>query len=367
MDQGLPQQQVMPVRHRAPIRVLVVALLFIIVLTIIALYVGNQIALENKLGPVDIDVSTQQVEGWLDLSLSPPSPSPQESLGVFPFISNVATTKLAYVQVDQLIGEKKAFTQQYRYSPDNKWVVFIGQGLAVGSTTTLRAAQVYRADVSAGKDTPTLITSLRAGKVISGDTDFKRAPVVSNTGNILYMSISPDIAFSDSPNAWNIAYAPLNGSTKKLTNGAYPQWVDAHRFIFLKSDGLYLYDMDTEESKKISEAVNAITTNSMIDLSDDKSLIAWSMPDIGIITILSISDWNTPIVMNHGIISVVGTWPVIAPDSSALAIITSDPTPGSQSGLHVALYSLETFQSIPAKISLLDSDPARTALTDWTF
>lgn len=364
MDQGLPEQQGTPTHKRASLKALIIGPLFIVVLIIVALYVASQFSTHSALEPADIGVSTQKVGGWLDLSLAPSS---EQFQGVFPFISNVATNQLVYIQADQLVGEKKAFTQQYRFSPDGKWAVFIGQGLLAGSTTTLRAAQIYQADVSAGKDTPTLITSLRAGKVISDDTDFKRAPVVSDTGGVLYMSVLSDVPFSDLPDVWEIVYVPVNGNAERITVGTYPQWVDAHRFIFLKSDGLYMYDIDTGGSQLLSGAASTITTNSMLDLSDDKTMIAWSIHDEGIVTILRVLDWNTPTITTRGTISVAGTWPVIAPDSSALAILTSDPTPGADPGLHIALYSLETLQPIMTRIGLLDSDPARTALTDWTF
>ncbi len=352
---------------------LITALVFLVLIFLgVGAFIGYQkymelLAVPGAGTPVSVAVSSQKVSGWLTLSLAPVSTSSQQYQGVYLFTANAATSQLSFVEgADQLTGEKKIFVQQHRFSPDGKWAVFVGQGLASGNETILRAPQIYRADTSAGTDTATIVAALQGAKAISESTDFKRTPVISNTGDVLYASVPFDAPVSTSPEAWNIIYEPVQGIVQTLVKGSYPQWVDGNRFIFLKSDGIHMYDMTTRVTSKISDAGGTITSNSMMDLSDDKSLIVWSMPEKGTVALLRVLDWNTPTVTNRGSLSITGTWPTISPDASALAILTSQNTPGSSSGQHVAFFSLETLEPIATSVTVLDSDPVRTALTDWT-
>ncbi len=168
-----------------------------------------------------------------------------------------------------------------------------------------------------------------------------------------------------SPDATTIVYVPKEGSPHVLTHGMYPQWVDANRFIYLKKDGLYMYALDTSASQKIWGTKGSTSINSMIDLSDDKTIIAWSSFEGATLSLFRVFDWGKPTITKLGSIEVQGTWPVISPDSSAVGILTEDSTPGAPNGIHVAIYDIRSLLPVSASIGLFDSDPLATTFTDW--
>lgn len=366
MDSNSPRQPAPPHTH-IPMKTLFAVLVLLGAIAGVAYY-GNYFGFRQLIGILPAGgtgLSSVPNQGLLILSLAPIADSAEDYAGVFPFIYDAARNELGYVHADQLAGEQKAFTQQYRFSSNGAWAVFIGQGVEPDATTTLRAPEIYRADVSGAADFDTLVGKLQAGEVVSGDSDVKRAPAISDTGHVLYMTVSPDAPYSPLPEAWSIRYAPSSGNSEALVEGAYPQWVDAQRFIFLKSDGLYLYDIDSRLSIRLWGMSDLITSDSMMDLSEDKTTIVLSTPEYDAVTVLRVSDWDNPNITSDGTIPVAGGWPVIAPDSSAFAILTSDATTGSGSGFRIAMYDLASLKPMSASVNLSDADPMLTSLTDW--
>src|SRR5262249_32175959 len=109
----------------------------------------------------------------------------------------------------------------------------------------------------------------------------------------------------------------------------------------------------------------AVTSASMINVSSDKTMIAWSTPSDATVTLLRVLDWGVPTLTYRGVVPVKGSWPVISPNSDAFAILTTQKTPGSPSGNHVAFYSISALLPINAHFGLLNSLPSLTTLTNW--
>ena len=311
----------------------------------------------------------QAPEGLLVLSLAPVPPMPNEFAGIFPATYEATRGGFSYVPADNLVGVEHPFTEQYRFSSDSRWAVFLGKELHITDTaTTLSAPRVYQSNLSTATDFQSVIDILRAGTMVSDGPEFKWAPVVSDTGDILYMSIAVEKLPGTRPDSWEIIYVPLGGGTVRATQGIYPQWVDSNRFIFLYNDGLYIHNIDTNTSDKLWGTMGTITSGSMIDLSDDKTIIAWSTPESGTVTLLRVLDWNKPTVTLRGVIPVPGLWPTISPDSSMLAIltdITDELAPGSSPLFRIAFYSIETLSLSSVSTDLSIYDPLLTTLTDW--
>ncbi|MBI4087838.1 hypothetical protein HY418_00435 [Candidatus Kaiserbacteria bacterium] len=360
MDSDLSPQPV-PAHTNIPTKALFAALVLLGVVAGVAYY-SNYLGFRQLLGMQPADstgLSSVPAQGLLILSLVSVADSAEDFFGVYPYVYDTSRKVLGYVHADRLTGEQKAFTQQYRFSTNGNWAVFIGQGVEPDATTTLRAPEIYRADIAGAADFDMLVTKLQAGEVISSDADVKRAPAISDTGDVLYMTVSPDAPYSPLPEAWSIRHISSSGNSEVLVEGTYPQWVDAQRFIFLKSDGLYLYDIDDRLSSRLWGRSDLITSDSMMDLSEDKTTIVLSTPEYNTVTVLRVSDWDNPNITSDGTIPVAGGWPVVAPDSSAFAILTSD------GGFHIAMYDMDSLKPISSSVNLSDADPMLTSLTDW--
>lgn len=351
------------VRSHFPLKTLIVLLVIIVGALIIGVFLFGRFGVASPgstAGPAEVP------HGLLFLSLAPASSASGARGGPSPAVYDLSRSDGIYLPANKLVGKGISFTEQYRFSPDGQWAVFVGESVLDNGTSTFGAPQVYRADVSKAPDLTTLVPALQSASAITNDTDYKRAPAISATGDVLYMSRPKNAPFIDTPETASIVYVPISGEAKALVQGSYPQWVDTNRLIFLKSDGIYMHSIDTGLSKRVWSMQSGVTASSMLRLSDDKTIIAWSIPQYGVVTFLRAKDWNTPRIQFIGTVPAVGQWPVIAHDSSALAILTLGSGTGATSnpGLEIAVYGVGSLKLI-SSIPIPPSDPDLTALTDW--
>ena len=159
---------------------------------------------------------------------------------------------------------------------------------------------------------------------------------------------SPDdklVAFTASPNgapdfrdlnSWGTYVSNLRGETTLIAPGAYPEWLTENRGLFLRSEGVYAFDL---ESKKIGLVLPMVGSqaafNMRLAVSPDKTKLAWSAPSIGKVYVYNIKSLE-PLSLEKSLeIDTHSFWVVFSPDSKYLAtqevdwdkIYSDDPKP----------------------------------------
>jgi WD40-like Beta Propeller Repeat len=117
-----------------------------------------------------------------------------------------------------------------------------------------------------------------------------------------------------------------------LPGSHMPRWTpDGTKLVFLKSDGLYVYELGSKNITKILGVPEGgvVITTSMFDLSSDGKILVWSTAKAGIINIFQLDSWETG-APNFELIHKVegdGTeyyWPTISPDGKYYAVQAID-------------------------------------------
>lgn len=216
-------------------------------------------------------------------------------------------------------------------SPNGIWSTFIG---AKDSTVSYDTpdSQVYRILLDS-KDIVNPDPDI-LGQVTDSTSVWKLLPVVSNEGDVLYMSRSVDAGkynfFSDNPDDWTIYLETTSGLDKKVALGMYPKWVnDGASFLYLASDGIHRYDLKTgvDSVMVLNKDKSASGLGTTFDVSDDGSLLVMSsLPDkfVGVYKV----DLNNNVLTLVGVLTdVQAVWPVISPDNNYIAMSDLSSTP----------------------------------------
>jgi len=283
------------------------------------------------------------------------------------------------VQRDSLerIDNGTLFSLQHTYSSNGIYAAFLG--LANDSQQDLSAPGSINAHVFLASN-----TEQGGNNVIRLSTEesfAKAVPVVSNTGEVLYSSLPQgnpsaiDPRFSNVTRAdwWEIRHIAQNGDERILTHGTYPHWVNDTTFVYLRDDGMYQYDTDSnEEHVLIPLRAGVLSSSSMIDVSDDGSLIAWSIADQGKLYVFEAGNWERSEgaeVRTRGVIeNTYGFWPVISPNGRYIALQTvstvyedtlTNPQP------KIEFFSTHTLQPLSKQIDLDSFEQLQMFVTDW--
>ena len=110
------------------------------------------------------------------------------------------------------------------------------------------------------------------------------------------------------------------GILKVIPNAYQPKWFpDGTKLVYLKADGLYVYDYKAAEEKKIGSvsAGGEVVATSMMDLAPDGKTIVWTTAKSGVITLKQVVSWDTLEVVDIGQIKVPETefyGPQFSPD-----------------------------------------------------
>jgi len=168
---------------------------------------------------------------------------------------------------------------------------------------------------------------------------------------------------------WGIYFVDGSNDAQKIADGMYPNWVDANNFIYLKKDGVYMYDMRTDVETVVWNYSGETQTNMMMHLSEDRRTLAWTLPGNGLVLVLRVTSVEEPNLEQIAQISTNAFWPVVSPDGNFVAVqavnwetLTEDPQP------RIELYSVQE-RGNPQKLrSVLDLgafDQTRLFVTDW--
>ncbi|MDD2753092.1 MAG: hypothetical protein PHT44_00540 [Candidatus Portnoybacteria bacterium] len=207
-------------------------------------------------------------------------------------------------------------------------------------------------------------------QITSSRTFLKRHPELSPDGQKIAFMAKQKLdnnATSTSMDDWSVYVTDLNGNEKLLGPGAYPQWSpDSRKLLFLRSEGLYLYNLEKEIGAKVWGMADGRAVLRMnIDVSRDGSHLAWSVPNNHQVILAKISSWEP---FNLGeqktIDEVFAFWPVFSPKGEYLAAITGDEEGIGVAKPWVTIYNTETLESQKVLDLNYFSVNAMT-LTDW--
>ncbi len=131
---------------------------------------------------------------------------------------------------------------------------------------------------------------------------------------------------------WEIAIVDTKSDALvESISGAYkPGWSPSGKIlVYLRPDGLYFYNRDSKEERKVIEIENnqKVNSTSMIDVSPDGKYLAWTTPKSGIISIYSIVSWEAFDIKEIGRIQTEGVeyyWPQFSPDGKHYAVQAID-------------------------------------------
>ena len=221
--------------------------------------------------------------------------------------------------------------------------------------------EIYRAPVR----NETIMYALAESQT-SDANNTKRLSVIANDGTILYTVRDTKSALQTqivNNETWAIVRLDAAGAAS-VVRGSYPKWIDTHRFVFMKDDGLYTYSFETKKSQLLRKNNGVGHTNEMYDISPDGKFVAWSAPDIGQLYIFT-ADWQSNALKEYGSVAVHGFWPVFSPDSRAVSIEAVDwQALNTAPNARVEAYQLSTLRKI-GSVSVSNFDQNRLFVTDW--
>lgn len=241
------------------------------------------------------------------------------------------TNDSVYVPVDQL-ASGPIFSLQHTLSADSTKLTFLGWPLV--ENLSHKTPAIYRADIGGeGVTYDEAIQNIQNTAVLVLEPDaedyFRHGPVVSSASDILYSSLSeaefdpePAVYGTISAEEWTIYRIDVDNQRHTLTNGLAPKWIDGERFVFLKNDGIYLYDLGTDEERLVWSLSFTPSLLNAFDVSDDGHLLAISNPEAEVVTIIENQEWdeNIPAVILAEV-SIKATGVTFSFDNSYLAML----------------------------------------------
>lgn len=220
-------------------------------------------------------------------------------------------------------------------------------------------------------------TASDARAVTQNTLTYKREPQWSPQGDrIVYVAADEDSAEDPHfPDAWSIYIADMSGSERYVGRGYAPLFSpDGGRILFLKNDGLYLFDIQKETQEKVWDVVGGVAHSHMkLTLSPDSSLLAWSnhhaRNEEGVVSLLRISSWE-PFVMEAELqIPIAGVFSAFSPDGKNLAVQTTQLVQLENGGRErvgpkVMVYDIEKRRATPV-FDLAGFDPSFMWVDYW--
>ena len=295
---------------------------------------------------------------------------------IFPTIYNLMLQELAYVPVDKLAASRDGVNLAYQhvFSHNGNFVVFTG-AVNVDGATSLSSipTQVYRADVSDALTYDDFVRKVQdAERITESSGIVQQFPSVSNVGDVLYIThvteAENQALFTSKAESWDIRLVSHRGEERFLTKGIHPKWVDDSRFVFLKNDGLYLYDLAGGSGQKIWDMRGTATMRMSLDVSDDGQYVAWASPESGRVLILRALNWGTnSLTLKGALTTTLGMYAVFSPDSRFVAVQRPEPTDETLKNWMsvINIFDIETLTEASPPLPFVGSDPNVIYLTDW--
>ena len=294
------------------------------------------------------------------------SSEPAGSERLFPYTFDLATQTLTR---GDRTGEQ--VSTLHSISPDGRLIGLIGTTRehfeeANGNEDTAMQVYVYPYD----QQSPMPEIGSAAEAQSRATLAFKRSLSVGNDGRVLYGGHSVEGAVAASAlasvNNWHIYLSDPNGEDTLLVSGMYPHWISASEFLFLRQDGVHVYDFETGTHTLALAGPEGVTLTPDIKLSvsDDARFAALVDPADSAVYVLRLArtqDGTVAVSYSDVTIPVAAGWAVFSPDSRTLAVqeVSLDG-----SGF-IAFYDVQTGTRHAYTITLADFMQQELFVTDW--
>lgn len=367
------------------ISIVVVAFVFLIALySYLFIYIGwtELSSMFSSANPAESELNATNSTVFADLNgelfLSAVLEREDGSVGFVPVIVLPETDQFAYLPVDQL-GSGPIFSLQHAISDDLVGLTFLGWPF--NDEWSHQTPAIYRANtgIVGATSLEDIIQSIQNTAALALEPDsedyFRQGPVIANSGEILYASLSED-EFDSEPAVyatlpaedWTIYRVDANNERHTLVNGLTPKWVDDTKFVFLKNDGVYLYNINNDEETLVWNLGFTPTLAHAFDVSDDGRFLAIANHEAGTVTIIENNGWEEEVtisVFSEVAAKVAGI--TFAPDNAYLAIVQliGSNEDGTEGFPRLTYYSLENREFIQKYVDLEDPNLEGIYLTDW--
>jgi len=194
----------------------------------------------------------------------------------------------------------------------------------------------------------TIDKNKKTKKITRSETYQKREPAWSPAGDKIAFVARELRESSDKEglivNEWDVYISDLKGNEEFITEGTHPLFSSNGKYlIVLKNDGLYLFDIETKEGKKIWNVENGDASASMkLDVLWNNDMLAWSfVGEKGKLVLFKIHSWDP---FRGEVVNIIDTnsfWPMFSPDGKYLVVQEIDFNAES-SNPRLIMYNVET-------------------------
>lgn len=355
------------------LRLVAMWVLIISVLTALAIY----LIFYNSAKPEPQAASLPELSGGIFLSLLLDQTELSGTVNYAPIIvapGNDPNNQALYIPIEQ--SDTPIFSLQLALSADAQKMTFLGWPLV--ESLSHQTPAIYRTDIGGTEGNyDVFIQKIRdtANLVSEPDTEdyFRQGPAISDSGNILYASLGeaefdPEPAMYGSVLAdeWTIYMLDSTNEPRTLTSGLAPKWIAEDRFVFLKNDGIYVYDLGANNESLIWRLDFMPKLVNAFDVSDDGSLIAIANHETETITIL---DWDKSgsATISSEIPAITVSGLTFSPNNSYLAMLqlVSFDESGEEGYARLIYYAMAEQKFHDKYVDLNELKPLGLYMTDW--
>lgn len=255
------------------------------------------------------------------------------------------------------------------FSPNGSWATFLAWNKFLEEDGDgAFAVQVYRSRVG-DDDLGGLLT--RAEQMTDVLAAWKRLPVISNEGAVLYTSrgtnvSQSDVALSATPSDWTIHYIQNDGTKREVAYGRYPHWLDSSGFIYIADAGLTYHNVVTDQEVLLVGVADlpAHFPDITFDIANDGAwLVLSSMADdtTQVYQVSQVTAGEVVLTLTNTFDDAGGQWPVVSPDDTSFGLMRFDPMP------QYVFFNLSdgSMNSALPTINLTAYDINHLWITDW--
>lgn len=200
-------------------------------------------------------------------------------------------------------------------------------------------------------------------QITRSKTYLKRVPDWSPDGRqIAFMAQPQAETLSFEPHDWSVYVTDLQGNERRISDGEYPKWSkDGEKLVFVRDDGLYLYDLSAPPESALQKLWDGDVTSSMkLSISPSRDLVAWTSLGQKEIVLLKI-DFKNKMGKEVKRLASPSYWTAFSPDGRYLAV---QETSDDHNRGWLSVISLETGEKKKVR-DLAAFDQKKMFLTDW--
>jgi hypothetical protein len=286
----------------------------------------------EKVSPIKLQPDPQLL-GNIFMTLAPKDQNPASN---YPMVYDFSGAgSMDYTGTEIRKGEESMLVVSQSFSPDYTSGVFLGRTASDAAKNPKEPLQIYSSTGLNINDNDATVSKLQLAKKLTHNVFVgKTTPSISNNSAVLYAArTKKDTAHSIySVDDYTIYFVDKVGTETRITTGAEPKWVSNTQFVFLKSAGVYVYDLDRRQERLFipdlrtqQDTAFALKNNSHLAVSRDATLLAVTSPDTLDINLFSVSSWGNAQYKRIGFVEgLVSFWPVFSHDNTVLAVQTAN-------------------------------------------